>query len=84
MRIDQISFSRWGENDSDLSGLRLKNMAGEESGDLGSQKYEWETVALKQTPIEKITVYKKNEAYMKGFLIYYRNGEQQVINDDGG
>ena len=59
-------------------------MAGEESEDLGLKKYEWQTVALKQTPIEKITVYKKNEVYLKGFLIYYRNGEQQVINDDGG
>ena len=35
-----------------------------------------------QTPIEKITIFKKDENYLKGFTISYRNGEEHVINDD--
>ena len=35
-------------------------------------------------PIQKITVFEKNDAYMRGFRIHYRNGSSEVINSADG
>ena len=43
-----------------------------------------ESITLKPCPIEKIVVYKKDDTYLKGFKIMYRNGMEQLVNDDGG
>ena len=84
MRITSISYSRWGEKDSDFSGMKLQNSAGQTSELMGQERYSWESITLKPCPIEKITVYKKDDAYLKGFKIIYRNGMEQLVNDDGG
>ena len=47
MRLTQISFSRWGENDYDLSGIKLKNNSNQESDVIGRTKYALETLDLK-------------------------------------
>ena len=51
---------------------------------MGTQRHEWETLTLQDQPIKKITMFEKNSAYMKGFRITYRNGQQDVINADSG
>ena len=84
MRITSISYSRWGVKDSDFSGMKLQNSAGQTSDVLGLEKYAWESITLKPCPIQKIIVYKKDDAYLKGFRILYRNGMEQLVNDDGG
>ena len=67
--------SRWGQSDTDFSGLKLRNAAGEESGLLGTERHAWETIDLQNLPIKKITIFEKNNNYMKGFRITYRNGQ---------
>lgn len=39
MRLREISWSRWGENDVDFAGVKLSNFAGQSSELLGMQKY---------------------------------------------
>ena len=70
----------------DLAALYLTNNEGETSEleTFGDERHDWVTTYLHQTQIEKIVVIKKNEEYMKGLKIFYRDGQQQVINDDEG
>ena len=85
MRITEVSFSRWGSGDYDLSGLRLTNKAGQTSQLFGQERHAWETKRLKTIPIASIIIYRKSDnAYMRGFKINYRNGESDVINSDNG
>ena len=85
MRLKNIEHSRWDEGDIDLAALRLTNNSNQNSEVLGNARHEWMTTTLNQTPIEKIEIYKKNnEEYMRGFKIFYRNGQEQVINSITG
>ena len=83
-KITSITFSRWGESDYDLGGFSCKNAANEESELFGFKKYEFETITLKNKPIESIQVVKKNEEYLRGFRINYRNGRSQIMNSTSG
>ena len=84
MRLKCIEHSRWADGDVDLSALRLTNNSNQNSEVLGNIRHSWETTTLQQTPIEKILIYKKNEDYMRGFKIHYRNGQEQVVNSVNG
>ena len=83
-RLKTFSFSRWGASDTDFSGLKLTNAAGEESMLIGTERHAWESVTLQDQPIKKITMFEKNCNYMKGFRIQYRNGQTDIINADSG
>ena len=50
-QISKISFSRWGQNDYDIAGIKLTNNEGQESEILGMLRHEWDTVMLQQKPI---------------------------------
>ena len=84
MKIKEIQFSRWAEGDYDLSGLWLKNKQDQNSETLGLKKYAWESITLTNASIKSITVYKKNEDYMRGFKINYSDGSEQVVNTTTG
>ena len=84
MRLRQIQFSRWAQNDKDLSGLIITNNAEQSSELMGTKRHEYDSVYLQQSPIQKIVVYKKNEEYLRGFKIYYQNGQTDLINSDEG
>lgn len=85
MRITEISYSRWGGGDYDLSGLRLTNNSGTTSQLFGSERHAWQSLRLKSQPIASITVYKKSDnSYMRGFKITYRDGQSDIVNSDNG
>ena len=83
-KLTKIQFSRWAGNDYDLSGLILHNAQGQTSETMGKEKHAWEEKVLEQAPIEKIMIVKKNDDYMRGFKIFYRNNKSQVINSETG
>jgi len=41
-----MMVSRWGASDTDFSGLKLRNAAGEESNLMGTERHAWETIDL--------------------------------------
>ena len=85
MRIREFTVSRWGQSDTDLAGLTLKNGQGQSSEHLGLTKYAPETLVLQKKAIKKIDIYAKSgDAYMKGFTITYADDDQDVINSDNG
>ena len=53
---------------------------------MGQTRYQWMEVELRNSPIEKIHIYKKNgsDAYMRGFEILYRDEQTQVVNSIEG
>ena len=86
-QISKISFSRWGQNDYDIAGIKLTNNEGQESEILGMARHAWDSIMLQQKPIQKINIYKKpgdGEAYMRGFEIIYQNGSSDTINSNNG
>ena len=64
--------------------MKVTNCKGEESGILGKERFEWSSVEIGDKSIQKITVYKKNEEYLRGFRIYFRDGSSELINTDQG
>ena len=85
MRIKEFTFSRWGNTDTDLAGFSLKNYQGQGSEHLGLMKFEPETCILQKKAIQKIDIMAKSgDAYMKGFVITYVDGESDVINSGDG
>ena len=54
MRLRDISFRKWGEEDVNLGGLRLNNCRGQFSDTMGKTRHDWETIVLNHSPIEKI------------------------------
>ena len=42
---------------------------------MGKERHAWEEKVLEQAEIEKIMIVKKNDEYMRGFKIFYRNGK---------
>ena len=84
MKITQFTFSRWGESDVDFSGLKLQNEAGQVSEVLGKEKYAFETVGIRNEQIKGITIFKKNEEYMRGFKIEYTSGEPTIVGSADG
>ena len=86
MRIAKISFSRWGQSDFDIAGIKLTNSSGQESGLLGMERHAWESLTLQQKPILKMNIFKKagSEAYMRGIQIIYRDGESDTVNSTDG
>ena len=61
--------SRWAESDNDFSGIKLQNKAGQSSEVLGKEKHPFETIAMRDDQVTRITIFKKNEEYMRGFKI---------------
>ena len=51
---------------------------------MGREKYAFESLNLQDAPIKSITVFKKNEDYMRGFRILYRNGRSDAVNSTNG
>ena len=53
----------------------MTNSQDQESPILGQTRYEWQDVVLRNTPIQKIHIYKKDgsDSYMRGFEILYRD-----------
>ena len=84
MRLKSITFSRWGGNDQDFSGVKVTNKADQSSELMGTERHDWETAQIKELPIQKIHIFEKNDAYMRGFRIHYRNGETTLINSENG
>ena len=85
MRLKEISWSRWAENDVDFAGVKLTNYANESSELLGLNKYALQSLTLKKFPISNIKIYRKeSNCYMRGFKITYRNGQTDVIGSDNG
>ena len=87
LRITKISFSRWGQSDFDIAGIKLTNNSGQESGLLGMERHAWESLTLQPKPILKMNIFKKSgsEAYMRGIQIIYRDGASDTVNStDGG
>lgn len=85
MRIKEFTFSRWGSSDTDLAGLSLKNYQGQSSEHLGLTKFAPETLILQKKAIRKIDIMAKTgDAYMKGFVITYLDGESDVVNSGEG
>ena len=84
MRIKSITFSRWGSSDQDFSGIRLTNKSGQSSELMGTKRHDEETAEIKELPIARIQIFEKNDAYMRGFRIHYRNGDTTLINSDTG
>lgn len=65
-------ISRWAESDVDFSGLKLQNKAGQSSEVLGKEKHPFETKEMRDDQVTSITIYKKNEEYMRGFKIDFQ------------
>lgn len=51
---------------------------------MGKEKHPFETKPLRDEQIVSITVYKKNEEYMRGFKIDYQSGEPSIIGSADG
>ena len=62
----------------------MTNNAGQSSELMGTKRHEFEQIYLNQAPIQKIVVYKKNEDYLRGFKIVYRNGNADMVNSSQG
>ena len=85
MRLREIQWSRWGETDYDFAGIKLTNNQGQQSEILGMEKHELQSLTLKQESIERIQVLSKvTEMYLRGFKIFYRNGQTDLIGSDDG
>ena len=77
MKVTKVHWSQWGSGDYDLSGLKMTNAAGQTSEIIGSTRYSWNECDLRDSPIQKIMIYRKSgsDAYMRGAEILYRDGE---------
>ena len=86
IRLQKISFSRWGASDFDIAGIKVTNASGQESALLGMERHAWEHLNLQQKPILKVNIFKKrgSEAYMRGLQIIYRDGATDTVNSTDG
>ena len=50
---------------------------------MGTTRHEWESVQINDFPIENIKILQGNSEYMRGFKIFYRNGQHQLIGNEG-
>ena len=54
--------------------MKLKNKQDQQSELYGREKFAFASITLNEAAIHSITVFKKNEDYMRGFRINYRDG----------
>ena len=57
----------------DLSGVKATNMLNEASELIGKERQPWASITLLPQSIQKIDIIKKNDDYMRGMIIHYRN-----------
>ena len=50
---------------------------------MGTTRHEWESVQINDFPIENIKIFQGGSEYMRGFKIFYRNGQNQLIGTEG-
>ena len=82
MRLREIQFSFYSEENKWLSGLMMTNCKGQESDRMGETKLPWEAVQILDNSIEKILVYKYSDEWLTGFKIFFRGGHQQLIGSE--
>jgi len=51
---------------------------------LGKERYAFEEIAMRDDQVTKITIYKKNEEYMRGFKIDFQSGDPLLVGSADG
>ena len=57
MRLKEVQFSRYSEDDKNLSCLVMTNNKGQESHQMGTVRHEMESAQITDLPIDRIVIY---------------------------
>ena len=51
---------------------------------MGKERFAFEEIAMRDDQVTKITIYKKNEEYMRGFKIDFQTGDPLLVGSADG